>query len=417
MTRVQHLLDIYTLVTSSFRSCSNYMVRIILEPESQKLHEKREEANVKMILASHGRDKRVLSNEKRLQALKLKMTNKSAFIRSTNAPSQRVTFSSSEDEKECPSTPGNVKTEEESSTISKKLLFSSDDELPDVIKTRYDGQTGNQLFAMQQKIGNDARFQVNENFLDDSSDVFQQGNSVHNDKVLTEPSIELQKEKSQAMNILSSMFGNVCSSTAYNQEKAPPSVSDMLYLHYDPSMPGNAALEHCCTSMQSSMDAPSVPDACPPQISEQVPEVQVTGTLQNVMDRFYAVNPNLTSLFGDGQIFTFLQSEDNDIIGTSKQVAQDDEPKRVKQLVEPVGQKITMQPDSTARFCFFFHATNPKWSNRLAENSFYRIGVLDEIEQEWKTKKPKMKECCRQRWKDAIKRTKRLRNKINAGRN
>lgn len=376
-----------------------------------------------MILASHGRDKRALSNEKRLQALKLKITNKSEFIRSATAPSQRITFSSSEDEEECPSTPGNVKTEEEASTISKKLLFSSDDdeELPDMIETRYDGETGHQLFALQQKIGHDARFQVNEKFLDDNGDELEQENSAHKDKAQTEPSIQLQHEKSQALNILNSMFGNVCSITSYSQEKAPPSVSDMLYLHYDPSMPGNAALEHCRASNQSPIDdAPSVPDVPPPQISKQAPKVQETGTLQNVMERFYTVNPNLTSLFGsheDGRIFTFLQSEDNGIIGTSTQVIQNDKLKEIKRLVVPVEQQIKIQPNSTARFCFFFHAKNPEWSNRLTENAFYRSGFVDEIEQKWKAKKPKMKECCRQRWKDAIKRTKRFRNRINPGRN
>ena len=378
----------------------------------------------KMALASHGNEKRILSNQKRLEALKLKMSFKSALTWSS-ATLQHITFNSSEDE-ETPITPrGDTEKQEDASTISKKLLFHSDDEeLPPVIETRYEGQTGHRLFTLQQQIGHDVRFQVSEKFLDSNDKSYKEEESVSNDKGQTDSSTQLQHEKSQALNILNSMFGEV-SNTSFTQEHAPPSLNDTgLYCHYDPFVQGHAALEKGTTSKQCKVEALPSPCSSPLQTSEQVP-VQQAEIPQNCLKRFFSVTPNLKSLFGSGEgghaPFTFLHTEDKDgiIDGPSEQpILNVVKSKKLlgKQFVEPAELQVKTEIASTARFCLFFHSNNPNLSNRLSENSFYRSHVLDEIEQEWKAKKPKLKECCRQRWKDAIKRTKRLRSRGNQGR-
>lgn len=330
------------------------------------------------------------------------MANKSEFIRSTSS-SQRIIFSNSEDEGECPSTPCNENAAEINSTISKKLLFSSEDEeLPEVLKSRYDGPTGYKLFSMQQKIGLDTRFQVNETFLDDS-DVQREGN----DKLQSDSTV--QHEKSQALNILDSMFSKVSRSESKSEGQPTLPVSDII----NPTISENAAQEQYCTLNQTLSVA-----ADSHQISEQT--LQEPERSQNATERFYVVNPNLTSLFGMDDVthhFAFLHNERDDISATLAQPVQTDATSEaVSTKVESTGQKLVTQPKSPDSFCFFFHSSNSARSNRLNENSFYCSGALDEIENKWKILRPKMKECCRQRWKDAIKRTRRFKSRGSLGR-
>ena len=128
------------------------------------------------------------------------------------------------------------------------------------------------------------------------------------------------------------------------------------------------------------------------------------------MKRFCTVTPNLTSLFGSGKAgqatFNFLQTEGNDdIIEEPSEHPIQNVAKPPTKSLQKQGQlvelNVTSQTISNASFYLFFHSNTPKMSNCLNENSFYRGAVLDEIEQKWKAKKPKLKECCRQRWKDA----------------
>ena len=357
-------------------------------------------------LASNEREKKLLSNKKRLEALKVKANAGAAIL---PAASQHIIFGSSDEEDEHPNTPKvDVKTLK-ASTISKKLLFDDDDK-PPVMETRYEGESGHKLFSMQQQIGHDTRFQVSEKFLDGVDE-----KALHQYTDQTDSSTQLQREKLQALNILSSMFGDA-SARSYNQELAPPVG---LYSHYDPLVPGHTVLEQHSPHKHSKAEAALIPSVSPCQPNELAPIVQQAEMSQNSLKRFYTVTPNLTSLFGSGEAgqatFNFLQTEGNDDIieEPSEQPIQNVVKPPTKSLQKQgqlVELNVTSQTISNASFYLFFHSNTPKMSNRLSENSFYRGAVLDEIEQKWKAKKPKLKECCRQRWKDAIKRTKRFRS-------
>lgn len=310
---------------------------------------------------------------------------------------------------------------------------------------KFEGDRGAQLFQLQQKIGHDARFRVDERFLDDKEMVPVEGMGEGGRREAEDDIGEqIWKEKANALRIINSMFGDSYTEQLNcGQKLTSANCTHVLPLRYDPNSDTCAELElehaphktpplqeiHCVCSPANREHLDPPPDISSPA------QLQQAVVVSN--ERYYNVSEDIKELFSSSnEKFSFLADMDGDsddnfsmnesssTMLTTKSTSSSAAPKWIKNInrvspssseddeaesakVIPMNCKAGSLGSVETRL--FFHSSIPRLRNRLDENSFYRSEALSELESSWPQRRTAMKQSFRKRRKDAMKMAKKKR--------
>ena len=361
--------------------------------------------------------KRKKSNKQRLEALeKSKDYNKSSITEGAKVNSHIVFESEdqpAEDKMEEDTTP------EQSMQTPLLPLFGSDSEDEsdvEVSKPKFEGKQGAKLFKLQQKVGWDKRFEIDERFLDesDTSDGDTPTAEQDDDEPVTSDE-ELRREQQRNRDLIEEMFGNT-SLVVIPKTQAMPEVQ-----RYDPSATGSEALErqpplakkkNKKVTLNENVKAPT-PPVTP---SQEVHSPKVSKKC------FYNVSDSLKDtlkIAEGGHMFNFTTStpKDKNITTTTTSVASTKTPKWLLNLQNDDGDdNETSESDETAsttelpsgdrhkRTLFFFHANSSELRNRLdcPDTKFHRTCSLEELETKWPQTRARLKEQYKRRHRDTL---------------
>ena len=360
--------------------------------------------------------KKKRSNEQRLKAVQAKKSiieGRQLRIKVSGgaAPSQHVVFSSDSE----------MSGKEDGSGHTQKMkLFGadgssreSDSEQEELdLESKFSRYRSEELFRLQHKIGVDARFKVDDRFLEEE----EEGQTHSQGDNLAE---EFEQEKANALKILSSLFGGT---VAKGRDGSQLSSKYSLPVRYDPSSEGCTQLElgHETSDKDGDTSIEDEDDSLSDQPSStRQPQVST--------DRYYDVSLDIKDMFSTShQQFTFLGEDKavSDSESSTKELPPQNSASSAPQWIknaskltsgdagnvssEDEERSCTDQPDSS-RTKLFFHSDNPNLCNRLNDNNFYRSQPLSRLEAEWPWKRNAMKQSFRKRRKDAVKLSKKKR--------
>ena len=391
--------------------------------------------------------KRKRSNEQRLKAVeekKARLHSRQLTIKVTNgvsASNQHVVFTS--DSEDSSSHQGNEQRlelfgEDESESEAEQEVVNWGE--------KFERGRRAELFQLQQKIGHDARFRVDERFLEDEQNEvmipLREDEGSRRETSNDDIGEQMEREKANALRIINSMFGGGCAEIKEKlnggQKLASANHTRILPLRYDPDSDTCAELE----LIQALPSTPpplqetyspngehlDPPDTCSP--------AQLQADSVSINERYYSVNEDIQQLFSSSnEKFSFLTDMDRDldnndpsvdhsssnVISKDRSAAQkwikninrvlssssseDSEVESVK--VTPTGGEAASVGSAETRL--FFHSSSPRLCNRLEENSFYRSEALSELELNWPQRRTAMKQSFRKRRKDAMKMAKKKR--------
>ena len=317
-------------------------------------------------------DKRSTSNKVRLKALEKSKEQRNKPTTATEPKaSSHIVFEPEEEAK--------LSTDESTGEIPNGKyplpLFSSDFESDedgdnDVVRPQFEGKEGAKLFKLQQKIGWDKRFEVDERFLSSSN-----SSSSSEDE-------ELKKERQRNLELINEMFGNASSVVTTKGQ------CGMIELQrYDPSASDSKLLEKKpppAKEKRTKIDSPEAENTIVPpntKKSEETPPVVSQEYYYNVSDTLKDVlrTPSwLNALQNDDQDSSSSEEDTTDLLSTND------------------AQKRTT--------LFFFHSNSTELRNRLdeSETKFHRTCSLEELEAKWPEKRTHLKEQYKRRRRDAM---------------
>ena len=417
---------------------------------SKPEHDQRVDTGLEAAQVDSVQMKREQSNIRRLEAIQKReerVGRPNLYIH-LHGPSaaQHIVFSSSDEEasKEEPSsdhvsTPsvGGAGDHRGREGPMRRVLFDSDDseDLDDpelfAVRRQFEGKTGEKLFKLQQRIGVDSRFRLDERFVESGEEEEEEeeenGADIHDE--LAE---QLQQEKSKALSIIDSILGSTSSMrwSSSSHERAGNVPSAIFPARYDPESSNCAELEQPSTAgQQSSHSERESMDDGEEEEEEQKEDISapvVSG------ERYFSVSGDLKNMFS-GQGFSFLgedssrqQSDCEQQLCVSKHRDLDTSgKKKLKSLKRtevqpedslastpsPVSADAGLTSETTENKSkivskphnlFFFHSNNEKLANRLNENTFYRTVSLGELERGWGNRRVAMKQSARKQHRDAI---------------
>lgn len=296
-------------------------------------------------------------------------------------------------------------------------LFGSDSEADssdsvEVNKTKFEGKQGAKLFKLQQKIGWDKRFEVDERFLNDSdsSDEVDNGSSSDGgDEAMTSDDEELRREQQRNRDLIEEMFGNT-SSLHHTRTHIIHEIQ-----RYDPSTVGSELLEKQpppSTNERNKKDNlnEEVKTSTPPTTQLEVQKPMVT------KECFYDVSDSLKDALKTaegGHIFNFTTStpkDDNAVMAEASRKT----PNWLLNLHHNDDDDDVMSDDTVSttelptngqkRTLFFFHGNSSELRNRLdcPDSKFHRTCNLEELETRWPHIRVKLKEQYKRRHRDAL---------------
>ena len=355
-------------------------------------------------------EKHIASNQKRLEAIQRK--KKESTKKNTSFCGKHTVFDISTDE------------EEESLVVNcsndgrnKKIkLFDVEDTLKqeeDVfeIKEHFQGEAGEKLFRLQQKIGSDSRFKMDERFLDSMDEDMKV--EIVEEK---EERCDIQQEQEEALRIIDQILGTT-SKARKQLKQATPS----LLLRYDPDSNDCLSMEQTSPQKVTDEEITQTNGMSDTEDEEESTEhVREPTTVSE--EKFYNVNSNLGNLFkvdiADERDFKFAFSEieeekSNKRRDEIEEDIKDGRPKWMKEgnesLSDTYEETQEQSPESSKKpgFLFFFHSDNPDL-NRLSESSkFYRTETLQDIKEKWWTKRNTIKNSFRKNRREAMKKAQR----------
>ena len=394
--------------------------------------------------------RRKRSNEQRLKAVEEKrarLQSRKLTIKASNgviASNQHTVFTS-DSEDSTPSQDDEHKLE----------LFGEDESEGEGEKEgvnwgeRFERERVPELFQLQQKIGHDARFRVDERFRDilpprESEDIASPGESEVSERE-TEDNIgeQIKREKVNALRIITSMFGGGYAENTEllsgGQKLTSANRTHMLPQRYDPNSDTCAQLE--LTQASSRTPPPRLQETRSPEREIlDSPDTDSPSQLQAAAvssERYYSVGEDIKELFSSSnEKFSFLTDIDRDSDGNDSSMdcnslsnSKSAAPKWLRSVnrvmssssseeSEMESAKVTPTAGEAGsvgggEIRLFFHSSVPKLRNRLEENSFYRSETLSQLECSWPQRRTAMKQSFRKRRKDAMKMTKKKR-KIHA---
>ena len=314
---------------------------------------------------------------------------------------------------------------------------------------KFERERGVELFQLQQKIGHDARFRVDERFLEEKQvdeEVVPVREAGGSKKEAEDDDIgeQIEREKENALQIINAMFGSGGKKLLFSSANR----THVLPRRYDPNSDTCAELE--LVEAPPRTTTPPLQETLGPSgensdIDLDSPDTRSPTQLQTdhevvASERYYNVSDDIKELFSSSnEKFSFLSdmgrdSDDssmddssvNDMTPKSSFTA----PKWIKNIsrAQPSSSPEDSEMESakvaptdggtgstgsggTREVRLFFHSSVPELRNRLEENSFYRSEALSDLEATWPQRRAAMKQSFRKRRKDAVKRT-RKRQKI-----
>ena len=349
--------------------------------------------------------KRLASNERRLEALKQRRKELTTHSRSLtidadgkpgSSANKHIVFDSDEE------------TERVSSGKQSLDLFDDgdDDNVNQFAARRqFEGASGEKLFRLQQQIGTDKRFRLDERFAVSSDE---EGAGSDGEGVTSDDGME--EEKEQSRRILASLLG-----TSSSVVKKKPSAFPLVR-RFDPSVASCADME------QEIKHDPEVE----PTLSEDEELAEHTNSPPPVgKESYYKVSSHLKNLLTDREekeekqhTFNFFADEKDHVedevrasyppveeVGTVKTT-------RMTKSLDPIEDEECVSDGDTSRdhskrLLFFFHSSDPLLSNRLEENMFYRSKTPEELIEKWTERRTAVKLAYKRSRKLALKRTKR----------
>ena len=379
-------------------------------------------------------DKKLASNQRRLEALKKRRQEATTRVpvsisvdgRPTCSPGKHIVFASDSDHENSDA----GATEE---TLSRKpSLFDEEEDEEDssrfATRKQFEGSSGEKLFRLQQQIGTDKRFRLDERFADSNSS-YSENSSESGDDTGSDGGIE--KERDQARRIIASLLGTT-GSEAKNKDIGLPS----LLHHFDPSLDG-------CTDLEQMDRTPPFKHKSADDLiledEEGSPSPAPVGR-----ETYYKISNSLKeSLTGGDEerenkqhTFDFFAGEEDAIDEDDRDSAEEEietttvTPKWMKSIARKSmpnsgaeeeeeeeeeeedrrgtshkDRKAVSSPDSSQRVLFFFHSSDPILANRLDENSFYRNKTAAELCEKWPERRAAVKLAYKRSQKQALKRT------------
>ena len=350
--------------------------------------------------------KRKKSNKLRLEALEKSKNNKPSIFEGAQVNS-RIVFES-EDKKEEDTTPDTTELPEQKQLLP---LFGSDSEDNsdvEVSKPKFEGKQGAKLFKLQQKIGWDKRFEIDERFLDNNNTSDEDTPQQSDDELATDDE-ELRREQQRNLDLIKEMFGDT-SSIVVSKTRVMPEVQ-----RYDPCAVGSEVLEKQppppAKTKKKKVTINEVVEA-PASSTKPSQEIKVS------KESFYSVSDSLKDSLQaaeGGHIFNFTTSTPKDKVTTSV-ASSSKAPNWLLNLQDEEGNETTSESDETTsptelpacnghkRTLFFFHASSTELRNRLdsPETQFHRTCTLEELEASWPAMRARLKEQYKRRHRDAL---------------
>ena len=351
--------------------------------------------------------KRKKSNKLRLEALERSKDHHNPLIVEESKANSHIVFEQEDKEEVMSDGPGEPKE------ITLLPLFGSDsedngDDGMEVSKPKFEGKLGAKLFKLQQKIGWDKRFEVDERFLNTSDSSSDESASAEQDEESSGDE-ELRKEQQRNRDLIEEMFGNT-SSVTIPQSQTVPEV-----LRYDPSAMGSELLEKQPPPVKKKVRiVEHVKASTPPtkQLQEaDKPEIS--------KECFYTVSNSLKDVLKTaegGHVFNFTTSTPKDKQSTSTPVTGSKTPNWLLNLQDDDSDESSgSDEDETAsttgphsdgqiRTLFFFHANSSELRNRLdcPDTKFVRTCSLEELEAKWPQTRTRLKDQYKRRHRDAL---------------
>ena len=432
-------------------SSSDQKEGVSREKESYKPeHDQRVDAGFESAQVDVLQKKRELSNVKRLEAIQKReeRVGRANLYIHLDGPraAQHIVFSSSDEETSKeeprldhvfpPSVEGAGDRGGREGAV-RRVLFDSDDsgdvDDPELfaVRRQFQGKTGEKLFKLQQRIGVDSRFRLDERFAESEEEEEEEEEEKEED-THDELAEQLQQEKSKALSIIDSILGSTSSTRwkSSSHKRVGNVQSVILPARYDPESSNCAELEQLSTAGEHSPhdERESMDDS---EEEEEQKEDNSTPVVSG--ERYFSVSGDLRNMFS-GQEFSFLGEEGSSQLSDCEQLlcaskhrdldtsGTEEKLKRFKRtkfqpedsLASPPlsisanagltsesvekKSKIVSKPHNL----FFFHSNNKKLVNRLDENTFYRTASLEELERRWGNRRVAMKQSARKQHRDAV---------------
>eukprot|EP00794_Sanderia_malayensis_P007114 gene7114-7918_t len=307
------------------------------------------------------------------------------------------------------------------------------------LKPQFEGEQGERLFKLQKKMGLDARFKIDERFLenednadndvkkDEERDNFE-GNVDANDE---DNNYDLKTEKMNALSILEKILGKKPSSLAKEAQQTDPMPHNLV--RYDPlredhvvyevkdELPDSKTDEGMITKSRIK-DRSAFEEAKNASTGEANEQPVVSS------DKFFEVTDSIKDLFHnkESSTFSFLKNDEDvhdqepdkpvkDPIKISSKLS------KFRNMLEDDVEQENMTQDNdnyqnyedggTASIDhFFFTKDDPRLKSDAIDGpaAFMRVGSFDEITKCWEAKKQNLRNDFKRKHKDAIRRRKKL---------
>lgn len=271
------------------------------------------------------------------------------------------------------------------------------------VRPQFEGASGEKLFKLQSRFGDDKRFIVDQRFLEDDSS--EDENKTENMTKRYTDTEELEEEKSRNLQILQNVIGN---DVVFKNKNEASFKGNSTMLRYDPSKADHSQFEIKGTNQaQGTAKRKKVKKTLNLE-PEPLPEVS--------KETFYELNDNLKSIFekksSEGESFSILKAMGRDqseadanyekqtvydekkistrernakLLGLStfKYDSSDDDNDQAKEI--PTRLQDGIQPVSTiekTHFTFFFKKDDSRLIDSIS--FFRRTETLDVLQEKWK---------------------------------
>ena len=355
--------------------------------------------------------KALKSNQRRLEAIEQRKKEK-LDAKKLNSQAKHIVFDSGDEDDIAP-------------VIDKGLMLfdsDSDEENKETsslnVKDYFEGKSGEKLFRLQQKIGTDERFKLDNKFLDKDSTDEERISENEEDR-------NLIREREKTLKIIDNILGNT--STLRTKPTSGPLTSDLFIPRYDPDRepeeePQQKLEKEQGEDKKCESQAQVSESACGPEPTATPPPVTACSK-----ERFYMVSKDLNKKF-DGSTFKFNFVTDAPESPNAEAVKDTtveavELPRKKRKLVNPLAdhdssasispsedekEKCASEDEKEQcaihrrpRKLFFYFPNDSELRNGLDNTSFFRTKGADELMQGWPEKRTAFKNSCRKVRKEA----------------
>ena len=373
----------------------------------------------RLVSAEPTSSKKLASNQRRLEALKRRQHQQTArkltiSLENTCSTSKHIVFAT-DSEGDDGGSGGGRRTN--ACLSGKQSLFSdlSEEEEEGSFaqfsqRKQFEGVHGEKLFRLQQKIGTDQRFRLDERFKETSEHAVSSDDDDDN-------AGDVEREKEQARRIIASLLGPAglnCKSRERNLQYYEPSIKDPADLEHEAPVHIPKLRLSSTAEDEEVSEVPSTPVAGGHEsfskVSSSLKELLSRGSAgDNVQDytfNFFASHPEEPKGRADDDEVDINRACPQRLVmaGNANQHEGEEE-----EVAERDTQRSQLQPkgDHGQRVVFFFHSTDPQLRNRLQENNFYRSKPAAELLEGWSERRAAVKLAYKRSRKQALKQTKR----------